>query len=199
VVALSEPVSSVPLVATCPPHPPEAVHDVEFSELHVRTDVPPGATTDGLAVSVATGTVTTWTVAVAAWLLPPAPVQVSEKVVAELRAADAWEPEVASVPLQPPDAVQVVESVELQVNVEVVPGATDVGLAARVAVGIICIVVVVGWLVPPGPVHVNVKSVTAFSAPVLLLPLEANEPLQPPEAVQEVAFVELQVSVVSSP
>jgi hypothetical protein len=113
------------------------VQEVEFSELHVRTDVPSGATTDGLAVSVATGTVVTSTVAVAAWLLPPSPVQVSEKVVSELRAAVAWEPEVASGPLQPPDAVQPVESVELQVNVAVVPAATSVGLAARVAVGII--------------------------------------------------------------
>jgi len=144
VVVLSEPVSCVPLGATCPLHPPEAVQEVEFSELHVRTDVPPGATTDGLAVSVATGMVVTSTVAVAAWLLPPSPAQVSEKVVLELRAAVAWEPEVASVPLQPPDAVQLVESVELQVNVEVVPAATNVGLAARVAVGIICTVVVAG-------------------------------------------------------
>jgi len=71
VVVLSEPVSCVPLVATCPLHPPEAVQEVEFSELHVRTDVPPGATTDGLAVSVAIGTVVTSTVAVAASLLPP--------------------------------------------------------------------------------------------------------------------------------
>jgi hypothetical protein len=144
VVVLSEPVSCVPLVATCPLHPPEAAQEVEFSELHVRTDVPPGATTDGLAASVATGTVMTSTVAVAAWLLPPSPAQVSEKVVSELRAAVAREPEVASVPLQPPDAVQLVESVELQVNVEVVAGAIDVGLAAMVAVGIICIVAVAG-------------------------------------------------------
>jgi hypothetical protein len=134
----------VPLVATCPLHPPEAVQEVEFSELHVRTDVPPGATTDGLAVSVAIGTVVTATVAVAAWLLSPSPAQVSEKVVSELRAAVAWEPAVASVPLHPPDAVQLVESVELQVRVEVVPVATSVGLAARVAVGIICTVVVAG-------------------------------------------------------
>jgi hypothetical protein len=142
VVVLSEPVSCVPLVGTCPLHPPEAVQEVEFSELHVRTDVPPGATTDGLAVSVAIGTVVTATVAVAAWLLPPSPAHVSEKVVSELRGAVAWEPAVASVPLHPLDAVQLVESVELQVNVEVVPAATNVGLAARVAVGIMCTVAV---------------------------------------------------------
>jgi hypothetical protein len=143
-VVLRDPVSCVPLVATCPLHPPEAVQEVEFSELHVRTDMPPGATTVGLAVSVATGTAVISTVAVAPWLLPPSPAQVSENVVSELSAAVAWEPEVASVPLQPPDAVQLLESVELQVNVEVVPAAINVGIAARVAVGIICTVAVAG-------------------------------------------------------
>jgi hypothetical protein len=76
-------------------------------------------------------------------------------------------PLVASVPLQPPEAVQEVASVEVQVRVEVVPGATDVGLAVTVAVGIICTVVVTGWLVPPSPVQVSVKSVALLSAPVL--------------------------------
>jgi hypothetical protein len=36
-------------------------------------------------------------------------------------------------------------------------------------------------------------------APVLWLPLLARAPLQPPDALQELAFVELQVSVVAAP
>ena len=38
-----------------------------------------------------------------------------------------------------------------------------------------------------------------LSAPVLLLPLVARAPLQPPEAVQPVALVELQLSVDEPP
>jgi len=53
--------------------------------------------------------------------------------------------------------------------------------------------------VPPEPVHVSVKVVVIVSAPVLRLPLVGVEPLQPPEAVHEVAPVELQVSVVEPP
>ena len=39
----------------------------------------------------------------------------------------------------------------------------------------------------------------AARAPVLSLPLAAREPLHPPEAVHEVALVELQVSVEAPP
>jgi hypothetical protein len=44
-------------------------------------------------------------------------------------------PEVSSVPLQPPEAVQEVASVEDQVSVLLPPEETDVGLAERVTVG----------------------------------------------------------------
>jgi hypothetical protein len=37
------------------------------------------------------------------------------------------------------------------------------------------------------------------SAPVLWVPLAARVPLQPPEAVQAVAFIELQVSIDADP
>jgi hypothetical protein len=199
VFAASEPVFWVPLTASVPVQPAEAVHLVVLSELHVSTAVPPGAITVGLTVSVAVGPVTTETVAVAAWLVPPSPEHVREKVVSAERAAEACVPLVASAPVQPPVAAQAVASVELQVKVEVVPGATEVGSALKVAVGIIWTVVVTGWLVPPPPVQLSVKSVDAVSAPVLWLPLAAREPLQPPEAMHEVAFVELHVRVVSSP
>lgn len=47
-----------------------------------------------------------------------------------------WAPEVALVPVQPPDAVQEVALVEFQERVEELPGVTAVGLAERVMVGI---------------------------------------------------------------
>lgn len=52
---------------------------------------------------------------------------------------------------------------------------------------------------PPGPVHVSVKDWSLVRFPVEAEPLVASAPLQPPEAVQEVAFVEDQVSVALSP
>jgi hypothetical protein len=45
--------------------------------------------------------------------------------------------------------------------------------------------------VPPEPVHVNTYSVDVLSGWVVCVPLVASEPLQPPEAVHAVAFVEL--------
>ena len=52
---------------------------------------------------------------------------------------------------------------------------------------------------PPDPVHASVNTVLAVSAPVLSEPDAALAPDQPPEALQDVAFVELQVRVVALP
>ena len=49
---------------------------------------------------------------------------------------------------------------------------------------------------PPDPVQVSVYWVVAVSAAVLFVPLTGCAPLQAPEAVQAVAFVEDQLSVV---
>ena len=57
-----------------------------------------------------------------------------------------------------------------------------------------------GLLIPPGPVQVNAKAVVvAVTGPVLWLPLVATDPLQPPDAVQDVALIELHVSVDAPP
>ena len=56
-------------------------------------------------------------------------------------------------------------------------------------------VAVATLLVPPAPVQVNEYEFVAVSAPVPCVPLVALAPLQPPEAAQEVALVELHVSV----
>jgi hypothetical protein len=52
---------------------------------------------------------------------------------------------------------------------------------------------------PPTPEQVSVKVEAAVSAPVEALPLVPLDPLQPADAVHEVAFVLLQVSVEASP
>jgi hypothetical protein len=50
------------------------------------------------------------------------------------------------------------------------------------------------WL-PPGPVHDSVNVEFAVSGPTDSEPLVAREPVQAPDAVHDVAFVELQVNV----
>jgi hypothetical protein len=78
----------VPLVASAPLQPPDAVHEVALVELHVNVEAPPEATVAGFTVKLAVGTVlpVTMTVAVAAALVPPGPVQASEYDVFAVRA-----------------------------------------------------------------------------------------------------------------
>ena len=102
----------------------------------------------------------------------------------------------------PPVPVQDVAFVELQFNVEAAVLTTAVGFAVNEAVGSprIVTVTVACVLVPPVPVHLKVYVVLAVRAPVLWLPLVPFAPANaPPVAVQDVALVELQVSVVLEP
>jgi hypothetical protein len=110
-------------------------------------------------------------------------------------------PLVAFAPPQPPEAVQLVALVELQVNVEEAPLATVPGAAASDTVGVggVTVTVTVRPPVPPGPVQVSVKSEVALSAPVDWLPLVALAPVQVSDAVQLVASVELHVKVEAWP
>jgi len=66
---------------------------------------------------------------------PPAPEHVKPKSVLLVRGPTCALPEVALAPLHPPEAVQLVAFVELQVRVGVPFVATEVGLADRVTVG----------------------------------------------------------------
>ena len=70
----------MPLLASAPLQPPEAVHAVALVELQLSVEVPPAATMVGFAVKAAVGmtAAATVTVAVATLLVPPAPLQVSE-------------------------------------------------------------------------------------------------------------------------
>ena len=104
-------------------------------------------------------------------------------------------------PLQPPEAVHDVALVELQVSVDAPPLATFVGFAVNVAVGtgLTATVAATAVLVPPPPEQVSEYVVSVVKAPVLKVPLVANAPVQPPEALHDVALVELQVSVAAPP
>jgi hypothetical protein len=112
-------------------------------------------------------------------------------------------PLVLLVPVQPPEAVQDVALVELQVNVEDAPLASVVWLADSMAVGtglaVTVTVAAAAALVPPEPMQVSEYVVSAVKAPVLWLPLVANAPVQPPEALHDVASVELQANIAASP
>jgi hypothetical protein len=91
---------------------------------------------------------------------PPAPLHVSVNVVVCDNAAVTCEPDVALVPLQPPDAVQADALVEDHVNVDVPPWATCAGFAPSETVGaggVALTVTVVDFDVdPPAPVQLSV-------------------------------------------
>jgi hypothetical protein len=122
-------------------------------------------------------------------------VQVSVKLVVAVSVPVDWLPLVAFAPLQLSDAVQAVALVDVHVSVADVPVPMVMGLALSVTVGAGITVTVADWAaLPPSPVQVSVKSVVAVSVPVDWLPLVAFAPLQPSDAVQAVALVELQVN-----
>jgi len=108
-------------------------------------------------------------------------------------------PLVASAPLQPPEAVQDLALVELQLSAAGLPLATDVGFAVTEAVGTTLIPALNAGLMPPGPLHVSTKVEFLVRGPVLCVPFGANVPLHASEAVHEVALVELHVSVAAPP
>jgi hypothetical protein len=75
-------------------------------------------------------------------------------------------PLVGSTPLQDPEAVQEVALVEVQLNVDALPLATDTGDAVKVTVGMILTVTLEVGLVPPGPEQLREYVVGAVKAPV---------------------------------
>jgi hypothetical protein len=133
--------------------------------------------------------------------VPPDPVQARANVLVLVNAPVDWLPEVTLAPDQPPEAMQEVASVEDQVSVENPPLAIDVGFAASDTVGTggDTVTVADALAVPPGPVQARANVLVLVNAPVDWLPEVALAPDQVPEAVQEVASVEDQVSVDDPP
>ena len=186
----------VPLTDSVPAHAPEAVHEVALVEDQLNVEVPPLATLVGLALKDTVGAADTVTVA-ACDAVPPLPVQAKVNLVVAVNAEVLVVPLIGSDPLQPPDAVQAVALVAVQLRAEVRPLATVLGLADSVMAGAAWVTETVADCValPPVPVQVIPKVELAVRAPVDCEPLAALVPDQEPEAVQEVALVADQVSV----
>lgn len=134
--AVSAALVADPAVARLPLHAPLAVHAVALRDDHVSTVVAPFATLVGLAEIETVGGGVEASETVADWLLdPPAPLQVSVNADVRLIALVTSVPLSALLPLQFPEAVQVVAFVEVHVSVEVLPGATVVGDADKETIG----------------------------------------------------------------
>ncbi len=195
----------LPEVALVPDHAPLAVQLVALADDHVSALEPPLVTLAGLAliVTVGAGVVAAVTVTVVDWAaVPPAPVQLSVKVLLVVRApVDTLLPEVALVPDHAPLAVQPVALVDDHVSVLALPEVTVVGFALIATVGELITVTVADWVaVPPAPVQLNVNVLLAVKAPVdTLLPAVALVPDHAPLAVQLVALVDDQVSLLAAP
>ena len=120
-----------------------------------------------------------------------------------LRPPVLCEPDVAFAPDQAPEPAHEVALVELQDSVEAVPEMTELGLAVNDTVGAVGLGVtetVVDCVAdPPAPVQVSEYVALLVKAPVLCEPEVPFVPDHVPEAVHEVAFVELQESVAEAP
>jgi hypothetical protein len=139
-----------------PDHAPAAVQEVALLEDQLTVELLPLAMVLGLALMDTVGA--GWlTETVVDWeALPPAPEQVIVYVVLVLRAPVDLEPLMASLPDQPPEAVQAVALFADQLKVELAPLATVLGfaLSVTVAVGAAVTVTVAVWTaLPPGPVQ----------------------------------------------
>jgi hypothetical protein len=196
------PVLCVPEVPLDPVHAPDAAQLVAFAVDQVSCDDAPDWMLVGDAASVTVGAGFDVTVtATDRLILPPAPVQASAKLELVASALVVNDPDVAFVPVHPPDAVQDVAFEVDHVNREVPPDVTDVGDADNVNVGAgvppplaLTLTVVDAVFVPPVPLQLSWYVVVAVRDPVLCLPLVAFVPLQPPDPVQLVELVELHVS-----
>jgi len=114
------------------------------------------------------------------------------------------DPEVASEPLQLPDAVHAVAFVELQLSVLLLPLLTDIGDAEIETVGgcveLPTVTVALADAVRPlPPVHVSVNVDVALRAPVPWLPDVALLPLHAPDAAHDAARDVDHVSVLLPP
>jgi hypothetical protein len=146
----------VPPVAIEPDHPPEAVQDVALVEDQVKVELPPLATLLGLALSNTLGGAADVVTVADCDAEPPAPVHVIVYFVVVERAAVAFEPLVATLPLQPPEAAQEVVFADDQVNVDAAPLLRVLGFAEIVTAGAARVTetVVDCVALPPAPVQV---------------------------------------------
>jgi hypothetical protein len=151
------PTLCVPVLDFVPVQPPDAVQEATFVPVHVNIDVALRATPVGFAVRLTDGVRAVTVTLALSEALPPVPVQLNVKFVFAVSAPVLCEPEVPFVPVQPPDAVQLVALVELHVNVDELPEAMLLGEADNVTVGVgTTVTLSVCDAEPPVPVHVSV-------------------------------------------
>ena len=103
-------------------------------------------------------------------------------------------------PFQPPDAVHEAALVVLHAIVDEPPEATLVGDAEMFTTGAgTTVTVAFAFVLPPAPLQLNPNWVVVAMAGVVNTPLVGCEPDQPPDALQEVASVELHESCDACP
>jgi len=199
--AVSGPVVAVPVSALLPDQPPDATQEVAFEVAHCSVALAPLETALGLAVRVTTGAGEVTDTVVDCVALPAGPLQVSVYVVFAVSAPVDWDPLSGSLPDQPPAATQAVALVLDQFSVDAAPEPTVLGLAFRVTDGRgeLTVTTTDCDAAPPAPSQIKLKSVVLVRGPVDTVPLVAWAPVQPPDAVQVVAFVDVQVSVAVPP
>ncbi len=127
---VSEPLSgSVPLQA------PKPVHAVALLVVQVTFAVSPSVTELGVAPMVMLGAGAATVTVVDCVDAPPGPVQVSVNSVVAVSGAVVWEPLVGKLPLQPPEAAQLLAPGACQFRTVVMPALMVVDCAARLTVG----------------------------------------------------------------
>ena len=201
VVPVSADEDSVPDGARLPVHPLDAVQAVVFVLLHESSVVPLGATLVGLAVKLAVGAGGGATATVTELLAsPPGPEQLSTKLVPDVSVGVASAPEVARLPVQPPDALHEVAFVLTHVSRAVPPYARVAESALRSTIGgAMTLTSAEAVASPPGPLQVSVKVVPAVRVGDGSEPLAGFVPVQPPDALHELVLVLLQESCVRVP
>jgi hypothetical protein len=109
-----------------------------------------------------------------------------------LRAPVDWEPLIAGLPDQLPEAAHSVAFVADQVKVELAPLVTVLGLADKLTVGAgageVTETLADCVALPPLPVQVSAKTLLALRAPVDCEPLKGFVPVHPFEAEHPAAF-----------
>jgi hypothetical protein len=125
----------VPLIGTTPCQPPLAVHSIASVAFQVKMEVAKLLIVVGKADKVTEGVASATMACADCATDPPAPVQVSVKLVVDVRGSVDTVPLVACVPLQPPEAVQLFAEVAFHFKVVEWPIATLLGFNSRVMAG----------------------------------------------------------------
>ncbi len=132
---VSGPVDWEPLIGIDPVQAPEPLQAVALLVVHVTVELAPAAIDAGVALRFTRGAGEATVTVIDCVAVPPAPVQVSVKLVVVVSAAVICVPLGAMLPLQPPLAVQLVASVAVQLSSVLVPGSTVVACAVKLTAG----------------------------------------------------------------